>query len=111
MSPHTGSPDIDNSSPVGKGSPFISDGGSTDGDDRGGTGRGGVSSVNVVIPGGNDGGNTGGDEVGGGIVGGSHEATVQAQGSNRRATAAFSCTRDPFYSGNAAGDVSANPGP
>ena len=103
ISLHTGSPDIYDIAPVGEGNLFVSDVGGTDGGDGGGTPRGVVGSVSVIIPGGNNGSDTRGDEVRGGGVGGSYETAAQAQGSNGRAAAAFGSTSDPVNSGNAVG--------
>ena len=110
-SSRTRSPDVNNSAEVGKVSPSVSDGGGTDGDDRGGAGRGEVRGVTPVVPGGSNGGHTRGDEVSGSIVDGSRECTAQAHRSNGRAATAFSGAGDPIHPGNAAGNVSIDPNP
>ena len=54
----TRSPDVDERTEVGVGGLGVSDGGGTDCDDRGGTGRGVVGGVVIAVPCRNDGGDT-----------------------------------------------------
>ena len=105
----TGSPDINESTVVGEGSLGVSDGSGTDGDGGGGAGRGVIDNVRIVVTGSDDGGDTGGDEIGGGSVNGGEVTAAQAQGSNRRATAASGSFSNPVNSGNAVWNVNVSP--
>jgi len=105
----TRSPDIDNSTPVRVLSLGVGDGRGTDGDSRGDVCGGNHAGVRITVTSSDDGGNAGGDEFVDGVADGGG-TTAKAQGSNRRATTAFSSINNPVNSGKAIWnvDVSSN---